>query len=315
MPVNCGVCGLDCAGDNESIKCVGLCQGVFHVDCVAGGNQEFLKTRGAKKEWQCEQCKLVKTSSVASSKTAAATPMTNEFFMKTLEAFKCEVFDELRRYGKEFAEFRASMDFFSEKMDKNNELMAELKQECNNIKKENEEIKAENRALKKSVTALEQRMRNMEQYSRQSNIEINGVPESNGERLEDLLVDIARSIKVEMKKERIIAAHRVPTYSRNRTQPIIVKFSSKQDRDAWLHAFKEVRPLTADKINKHFSKDKVYVNEHLSPETKQLLGKAKETARAKGFKYVWSRDGRIFVRRDNGEKCVRIDGFADLEKL
>lgn len=129
-----------------------------------------------------------------------------------------------------------------------------------------------------------------------------------------MLADIAKSIHLEMKKETAVAAHRVPAFSRTRIPPIIVKFTTKQDRDEWFQAFKEVRPLTADKVNRSFNKGMIYINEHLSPETKQLLGKAKETARVKGFKYVWSREGTIFMRRDNGEKCFRIYCWNDLEK-
>ncbi|XP_046677376.1 uncharacterized protein LOC124365440 [Homalodisca vitripennis] len=315
MPVICGVCGSECSSENESIKCVGLCQSVFHLACISEENQDSIKTRGAKRDWQCAVCRPVRSTSIASSRSTPATPVTKEFLIQTLEAFKSEMFVELRRNAKEFTEFRTSLDFFSEKIDKSNELMEELKLACNKQKKEMEEIKEENRVLKKSVATLEQRLRNMEQYSRQTNVEINGVPETNGEHMEELLKDVASSIGLELKKERVIAAHRVPTFSRNRTPPIIVKFTTRQDRDDWLQAFKEVRPITADKINRHFNKDKIFINEHLSPENKQLLGRVKEAARSKGYKYVWSREGKIFVRRENGEKCIRIDVSDDLGKL
>ncbi|KAG8321168.1 hypothetical protein J6590_051445 [Homalodisca vitripennis] len=76
-------------------------------------------------------------------------------------------------------------------------------------------------------------------------------------------------------------------FSRNRTPPIIVKFTTRQDRDDWLQAFKEVRPITVDKINRHFNKDKIFIYEHLSPENKQLLGRVKEAARTKGHKRLF----------------------------
>lgn len=315
MSVNCSVCGLDCVNENDSIKCVGVCQCSFHLKCVSGGNQDTLKTRGAKKEWQCESCKPAKASSVASGKSTTSSPITKEFLIKTLESFKSEVFEELRKNTKEFAEFRTSLEFFSEKVDKSNELMEEVRESCKKIKKENFEIKEENRVLKKSVASLEQRMRNMEQYSRQSNIEISGVPETKGENMEDLLEDVAKAVNVELKKERVVAAHRVPTYDSSRVPSIIVKFTTRLDRDIWIQAFREVRPLTADKINRRFSKAKVFINEHLSPENKQLLNKTKERAKEQGYKYVWSREGKIFVRWDKGEKCIKVEGIDDLEKL
>lgn len=317
MPVNCSVCGL-VASENDSIKCVGLCQCSFHLACVAGGNQESLKTlktRGAKKEWQCESCKPPKSASVASSKSLEATPITKEFLIKTLEAFKTEVFEELRKNAKEFSDFRSSLEFFSDKIDKSNELMEELRESYKKIKKDNEEIKEENLVLKKSVTVMEQRVRILEQYSRQSNIEISGIPETKGEDMVELLADVGRAVGLELQPERVIAAHRVPTFKRDKTQPIIVKFLTRVDKDIWLQAYKEVRPLTADKINKGFSKTKVFINEHLSPENKQLLGRAKEVAKDKGYLYVWSREGKIFVRKADKEKCIRVNGFEDLAKL
>lgn len=311
MPVNCSVCGLICASDSDSIKCIGNCQGVFHTNCVSG----VRGTRGGKSEWQCEVCKPTKGSSLSSSKSASATPITKELLVRTLEAFKGEVFEELRKNGKEFAEFRASLDYFSEKIDKSNELMEQLQQSHKKLQRENQDLKEENKALKKSVAVVEQRVRNLEQYSRQTNIEISGVPETNGEKMEELLGDVARAVGMELKKERVVAAHRVPSYNRNRTPPIIVKFASRRDRDEWLDAFKKMRPLTADKINHHFKKDKVFINEHLSPENKQLLGRTKEMARDRGYKYVWTREGKIFVRREDNERCIKVEGVEDLDKL
>ncbi|KAG8338388.1 hypothetical protein J6590_000046 [Homalodisca vitripennis] len=123
MPVICGVCGSECSSENESIKYVGLCQSVFHLTCISEENQDSIKTRSAKRDWQCAVCRPVKSTSIASSRSTPATPVTKEFLIQTLEAFK----SGLRRNAKEFTEFRTSLDFFSEKIDKSNELMEELK--------------------------------------------------------------------------------------------------------------------------------------------------------------------------------------------
>ncbi|KAG8336052.1 hypothetical protein J6590_053275 [Homalodisca vitripennis] len=158
--------------------------------------------------------------------------------------------------------------------------MEELKLACNKQKKEMEEIKEENRVLKKSIATLEQRLRNMEQYSRQTNIEINGVPETNGEHMEELLKDVASSIGLELKKERVIAAHRVPTFSRNRTSPIIVKFTTRQAQDDWLQAFKE----------------------------------SQGGSTVQGLQVCVEQRGKDF-REEGKWKCIRIDFSDDLGKL
>lgn len=318
MPVNCSVCSLSCDEPAEIIKCVGVCQNVFHIKCASTKNHDSqLLTRGAKKEWQCDGCKPAKDkSSLSSSKSASfSTAVTKEFLVKTFEAFKNEVFEELHKNSKDFTDFRASLDFFSDALDKTNKLMEEVRTSCNELKKENQELRRENLALKNQVTSVEIRMRNLEQYSRRTNIEISGVPETKGEVVGELLQDVAKAVRVDMRHANVVAAHRVPTFNKQRAAPIIVKFVTSEERDMWITAFKEVRPLTADKINPAFNKVKVFINEHLSPENKKLLSKTKEVAREKGYKYVWSREGKLFVRRENGDRCKKIDSESDLIKL
>ncbi|XP_046686109.1 uncharacterized protein LOC124371800, partial [Homalodisca vitripennis] len=151
-------------------------------------------------------------------------------------------------------------------------------------------------------------MRDMEQYSRISNIEISGVPVSQNENLESLLCDISKAINVELKEESVEAAHRVPSYNKKRAAPIVVKFKSRRDKETWINGFKATRPLTADKINPRMPKEKVFINEHLSPANKQLLSKTKEAARDRGYKFVWTKDGKIFARKDSGDRVLKITG-------
>ncbi|KAG8320068.1 hypothetical protein J6590_077200, partial [Homalodisca vitripennis] len=50
---------------------------------------------------------------------------------------------------------------------------------------------------------------------------------------------------------------------------------------------KSVGPLMADKINPYFkSSTRVFVNENLSPDKKQLLSKTEEAARETIYKYI-----------------------------
>ncbi|XP_046688024.1 uncharacterized protein LOC124373690 [Homalodisca vitripennis] len=187
------------------------------------------------------------------------------------------------------------------------------------IQDENSKLKKGNAELRSAVSNLEVRVRSIEQYSRKQNIEIDGISETQREDIYAVLNDVGKAIGVELKKEKVVAAHRVPTFNKKSMPPrflLVVRFTSYDEKDEWINGFKRVRPLMADKINPNFnSSTRVFVNEHVSPENKQLLSKTKEAAREKNYKYVWSRDGRIFVRRSEGEKCKRIDLSSDLEKL
>lgn len=305
MSANCGVCGLLCEDEKSAIKCSGKCGALAHNNCVNSASKTRFK-------WTCDTCK--ETSSVSSVKSST-TAITKEFLISTLDGFKQEVFNELKTYSKEFKDFKAALEFFSAKVDNATDLMREVKEDIKHVKEEVKRLKEENLSLHNTVVDLETRMRDMEQYSRINNIEISGVPESENEDMDTLLTDIAKAIDVEHKASSVEAAHRVPSYNRKRVSPIVVKFKSRRDKEVWINGFKKTRPLTADKINPHMNKDKVFINEHLSPANKLLLSRTKEAARDRGYKFIWTKDGKIFARKDSGDRVKRIASEASLRDL
>lgn len=236
--------------------------------------------------------------------------------MSTIEAFKHEKLEEFKKNTSDNAELRISLLFVSDAVDKNNEVMSEISSEIKRIQADNLQLKKENALLRSTVSSIEVCVRNLEQYSRKQNIEIDGIPETKGEDVFNVLENVAKTVGVDLKKDKVVTAHRIPSFNKKRTPPIIVRFSTYEERDVWIGEFKKVRPLTLNMVNPVFkSSAKVFINEHLSPENKLLLAKTKESARNKRYKYIWSRDVRIFVRKEDGERCKRIDSVGDLEKL
>ncbi|CAH1977268.1 unnamed protein product [Acanthoscelides obtectus] len=52
----------------------------------------------------------------------------------------------------------------------------------------------------------------------------------------------------------------------------------------------------------------VYVNEHLSLANKILFKEARTVAKNKKYKFVWTKGGQIFVRKDDTSKTIHISG-------
>lgn len=53
----------------------------------------------------------------------------------------------------------------------------------------------------------------------------------------------------------------------------------------------------------------------LLPETYKLLLRTKEKASAKTFKFVWTRSGQVFTKRDEASERPVITCDSDLDKL
>lgn len=313
MPSLCGSCKSEVGSENDTITCSGSCKSVFHLRC-AGVTSESLKTRGAKKDWVCSSCKT-KTSIVTNEISNKTQPLTQEMLVKTLNEFKKEVFSELQNYGKQFEGLRESLQVFSDVIDKANENMKKLSENYKELKKENQQIMANNNELREEVASLKLRMRQIEQYTRKSNIEIQGIPVTNSEDPVLIAIDVGKALGVELKEEDVMAAHRVPTFKPRAVTPLIVQLRDRRLKDICIAAYKKNKKLTAKDVNQAFPNNNVYVNDHLTPETKNLLRLTKIKAKEINYKYVWCNEGKIFVRSEDGQKCIRIDSEQDLCRI
>lgn len=313
MPGLCSVCKNGVEGDNDSITCSGGCKYVFHLRC-AGVTSEAIKTRGARKDWVCNSCKskIQVGDSEGSGKTQS---LTQEMLVKILNEFKKEVVAELKNHGKQFEEFKASLQMFSDTIDEANKNMKKLNENYKELKIENQQIMDSNKELREEVAMLRTRMRQIEQYSRNQNIEIQGVPVTNSEDPVLIAVDVGKTLGVELKAEDVMGAHRVPTFKTRDIPPLIVQLRDRRLKNTCIAAYKKNRKLTAKDINPAFPNNTVYVNDHLTPETKNLLRLAKIKAKEINYKYVWCNDGKIFMRSEDGKKCIRIDCEQDLCKI
>lgn len=311
MSSNCGVCGELCERDAvDIVKCVGGCGNVFHSKCIKS-DVEGKKTRSFK-DWKCKDCR-----SNASSNQSASTinVLTKEFLSRVLEDFKNEVFKEFKSFRNDFESLTSSMQVMSDTVDKCNTLMVEMKKDFTALKKENEELRATAGRLTTQVDSLSERLRTLEQYTRRTNLEISGIPVTANECVKDVIRDVGTVLGVEVRDEHIAAAHRVPAFNKSRTPSLIVQLQSKTLRDEWLTKFRNVRPITANQVNSSLPRQPIYVNEHLSPDNKKFLSLLKQKCKELNYKYVWSRDGRFFTRKNQGLPCVKISTQEDIDSL
>lgn len=312
MSGNCGVCGT-ASGTSEIIKCSGLCEVIYHLSCVTKKWPESIKTRGAKKDWFCEVCRASKNTSRGSSKCdEPATAVTKEFLTSLFESFKQEVFSELKNHAQQLQEFKTSFEFFSNKIDEISKTTEELKVQNKEIIRENEICKQNNLKLTQRVNELEVKVRDLEQYSRRNNIEISGLPKTPGENVMDILRDVGRAIGVEVAASGVVAVHRVPTYNKARIPPIVAKFTTRDQRDAWMQGYRQKKTLMASDVNKGLPTARIYIGEHLTPANKLMLKQLKDTGKELNIKYIWCREGKFFARKAEGERSVRV---ADVHEL
>lgn len=65
----------------------------------------------------------------------------------------------------------------------------------------------------------------------------------------------------------------------------------------------------------HTSSLSIYSNEDLCPSLKRLLGMAIEKNKACGWKFVWTKDGRILARKDEQLNVIYVLSTPDIGKI
>ena len=153
-------------------------------------------------------------------------------------------------------------------------------------------------------------------------IEIAGIPRSRDEDCEKIAIDLGSKIGVSFDHNDIEAAHRI---SKKEEASIIVKFKSRKTAQKMLskdskRAMKKIKiqdigyPMPQREGN-NWNSGKIFINESLTSRLKNLLRLSKLKKRELDYKYVWSRNGKIYVRKDDNADFVSINFAADLEKL
>ncbi|KAG8265671.1 hypothetical protein J6590_089787 [Homalodisca vitripennis] len=108
---------------------------------------------------------------------------------------------------------------------------------------------------------------------------LEGIPVTTNEDAVSIATDVSAALGVVLRAEDVMAAHRVPTFRPRAAPPLVVQLRDRRMKETIVAAYKKKKELKASEINKVFTNNKVYVNDHLTPETKNLLRLTKEKSR------------------------------------
>ncbi|XP_028158710.1 uncharacterized protein LOC114351631 [Ostrinia furnacalis] len=168
---------------------------------------------------------------------------------------------------------------------------------------------------KKQLGELTEEYQIQQQRERLNNLEISGIPKSHNENLSQHLHQICQVLGLVLCADDIIHIHRVPTRVSNNPKLIIVKFKSQLIKDSIISAIRKKKALTTKEIGMGGEDRRIYVNEHLTPYYKALYRKTRELASKSSFQFVWIRNCKIYVRRNDTSPSFFIKTQKDLEKL
>lgn len=206
---------------------------------------------------------------------------------------------ELRPMREEIKDIKNSLTFLSDQYE---DLMKDQKNTVTKVKS----LEDDSQALHTSMKNLTSRFEEMEQRARSNNVEIQCIPESNNENLVKIVNQLSTVVGCDIPENSIVGCTRTAKYNRSSPRPrtIVVQFATQNTRDRLLAACSKFNKINHNnKLNTtHLqignSSLPIYVSEHLSPANKALHAAARIKAKEVNYKYVWVRNGKIYMRKN-----------------
>lgn len=214
------------------------------------------------------------------------------------------------------SEFTSTTDYLSAEQ---NDLRSEISEKDNEIKK----LQSDLTKSQDSLAKLQSRVSTIEKISRDLNLEIHEVPESKNENLMAVFKKLCECVQVNIPDCDVRACRRVAKMDATSKRPrnVLVTLSSQRLRDLVLSSvtrYNKAHPkerLASTHIGFTGETRRIYVAEHLSPESKEVHSAARKFCRENNFKFVWVRFGQIYIRKNEQSPPVHVKNIDVLSKL
>lgn len=217
---------------------------------------------------------------------------------------------ELKPFSDDIKSLQASL---SSMHDEN----AELRNQLKDCRSDSSTLREQLNVLESRVTNMEREYRKQEQWSRLQNLEIIGVPEKSDESLLEVVTTLTKHVGLELQAGDVEFAHRVQPRKAGTGRPrsIVLRLKNRITKDSILSAARKCRNLNTLDLAFGWERRSIYVNEHLTPQNKALLNACKTRARDSGYKFTWTRNCRIYTRKDEKSPPILISTELDLVKI
>ena len=187
--------------------------------------------------------------------------------------------------------------------------------------KDIKEITARIDKIEKKCDLLTQAIDDIESYSYRYNIKIYGVPmateNESSEETTKLCLKLFQAMGISDCTIQDIA-HRLPARNAsNRPNAIVCKFTRRITKERIMAARNQISNVTASQLDIPSSVplNRLSIFDHLTPKQQKLFYEAKKYKESKQCKYCWTKQGVIFLRKNDHSTVMKLTKLEDLSSL
>ena len=194
---------------------------------------------------------------------------------------------------------------------------------------ENKTLKLAVQTLEKQHASLELQLRNhltesneKNQYDRRECVEVRGIPQHatpSEENTNAIIIEVGKLIGVDILDNDISVSHRLPQAKSYKGKnvglsPIIAKFTRRSVKERLYGASKNLRNKTSSDLG-YLEENKTYLAKSLTEENRELFKESLAVKKNLEFKFIWTNNGRIYLRENNDSPILHIKSKDDIEKV
>lgn len=281
----------------------------------------------------------VREQSVCMSPSDSAHEATSEYsladeFKLLREVFREELSglrSEMQEIRRELSKVSSSLLLCNERIDGLDLRVSSVEKHCNERLKEFdsrltvmekhalEQTHSDPTSTEVAIAQLRAELNDRDQELLLNDLDITGISEEKSESVIHIATLVAAKLGVKLDESDIVRAERVGPIRGGReevsTRPIVVRLARRALRDDIIRAARVRRAATTADMNLPGPERRFYVNERLTKYNRQLFNSARVAAKKCKYKFVWSRDGKIYVRKSEGQPGFRVRNEQDIKRI
>lgn len=326
--MKCSGCLKTCTNTN-SLRCsIGSCDKVFCALC-ANANPSTLPA-DRKKCWKCPECCAAQKKGGDNTATPVRQACDEQHIALRKKEAPADCSQDIRDLVVEMRSLTQELQGLQDKLKTTtsslNRCHERLDEMVNAQKILDDRLKhLEHRdqefvLLTEKVRQLECSLNTQAQSQLRNEVEIIGIPETHNESLQHIVLIAARKIGVELSEQDVDWVHRAGSRRAVSTdnsfsRPVVVRLLRRGKRDQIIKASRSRRIITSKDLDVDGPVTKIFYNERLTRENRQLFREAREASVRLGYKFCWCHLGTIYMRRREGTTALPIRSKEDLQKI
>lgn len=167
-----------------------------------------------------------------------------------------------------------------------------------------------------SLAILQQKLNDLERHTKKKNVIISGIPFHNNENIGVIFQNIQSAVHSNIKETDIMAIHRLKSNRSEGTDStssnIIVAFKNTDVKSEFMAKKKSKSKLSTRDLGIDGPMRTIFINDQLTEADGKLFYQARKFKKDNIFKYVWTRNGLIFMRKTDSSKILHIRNEHDL---